>query len=81
VIVKKKRRGSAVIIEGPDPTDGDPGDQCFSCEYYCKEVTCPLLEALATNAVTLNPEGLMVRNCGFYKEFKRALGVIKGGKK
>ena len=51
-------------------------DQCYTCEYFLKGVTCPLLEALAMDVVSLNDD-VLVRNCGFYKEFKRRLYVIE----
>ena len=54
-------------------------DQCFTCEYFCKGVMCPLLEALAVGVASLSGE-VSVKNCGFYVEFKRTLKVIDGGK-
>lgn len=53
-------------------------DQCFSCEYFLKGVQCPLLEALAEKVVFLEGD-IMVRNCGFYKQFKRHLSILKPG--
>lgn len=50
-------------------------DQCFTCEYYLKGVSCPLLEALAMGVVELQSE-ILVRNCGFYKKFERHLKVV-----
>lgn len=50
-------------------------DQCYSCEYFVKGVSCPLLEALALGVVELNGE-IEVKNCGFYKEFKRKLRLL-----
>lgn len=50
-------------------------DQCYSCEYFLKGVSCPLLEALALGVVNLEGD-IMVRNCGFYKEFKRNLTLV-----
>ncbi|MBY0450061.1 MAG: hypothetical protein K2X01_05485 [Cyanobacteria bacterium] len=51
-------------------------DQCYSCEYFVKGVSCPLLEALALGVVELNGE-IEVKNCGFYKEFKRKLRLLE----
>lgn len=53
----------------------EPDDQCYSCEYFLKGVTCPLLEALALGVVNLDGD-VMVRNCGFYKKFHRALRLV-----
>ena len=50
-------------------------DQCYTCEYFVKGVSCPLLEALALGVVELNGE-IEVKNCGFYKEFKRKLRLL-----
>lgn len=50
-------------------------DQCYSCEYFLKGVSCPLLEALAMGVVMLEDD-LTVQNCGFYKQFKRKLRVL-----
>ena len=50
-------------------------DQCFSCEYFLKGVSCPLLEALALEVVQLNTD-ITVRNCGFYKKFERKLKLV-----
>jgi hypothetical protein len=54
----------------------DPDDQCASCQYFLKGVSCPLIEALGVGIVSLEIE-VSVTNCGFYKEFKRHLQVIK----
>lgn len=51
-------------------------DQCTACEYYAKGVSCPLLEALGQGVVHLE-DNLTVRNCGFYKEFRRTLKLVK----
>ena len=51
-------------------------DQCFTCEFFQKGVTCPLLEALGVGVVVLEDE-ITVRNCGFYKEFKRHLSLVR----
>jgi hypothetical protein len=51
-------------------------DQCYTCEYFLKGVMCPLLEALAVGVAHLDGD-IMVRNCGFYKEFKRHLHVVE----
>ena len=53
-------------------------DQCYSCEYFVKGVMCPLLEALAVGVASLEGD-VLVKNCGFYVEFKRHLQVIDGG--
>jgi hypothetical protein len=50
-------------------------DQCYSCEYFLKGVSCPLLEALGVGVAHLDGD-VLVRNCGFYKEFKRHLKLI-----
>lgn len=50
-------------------------DQCFSCDYYRKGVSCPLLEALAMGVVELQGD-VRVRNCGFYRKFERRLRVV-----
>ena len=51
-------------------------DQCITCENYAKGVACPLLEALGQGVVFLE-DNLTVSNCGFYKEFKRTLRIVK----
>jgi len=51
-------------------------DQCLSCDNYARGVACPLLEALGQGVVFLE-DSLTVTNCGFYKEFKRLLKVVK----
>ena len=51
-------------------------DQCITCENYAKGVACPLLEALGQGVVYLEGN-LTVSNCGFYKEFKRHLKLVK----
>lgn len=51
-------------------------DQCLTCENYAKGVACPLLEALGQGVVYLE-DNLTVTNCGFYKEFKRILKIVK----
>lgn len=50
-------------------------DQCYSCEYFLKGVSCPLLEALGVGVAHLDGD-VVVRNCGFYKEFKRHLQLV-----
>ena len=50
-------------------------DQCFNCEYFLKGVECPLLEALAEGVVSLEGD-IVVRNCGFFKLFKRHLTLV-----
>jgi hypothetical protein len=50
-------------------------DQCFTCEHFVRGVSCPLLEALGVGVVNLEGD-VIVRNCGFYKEFKRHLTVV-----
>ena len=51
-------------------------DQCITCENYSKGVACPLIEALGQGVVYLE-DSLTVTNCGFYKEFKRSLRIVK----
>lgn len=51
-------------------------DQCYTCEHFCKGVVCPLLEALAAGVAHLDGD-VLVKNCGFYIEFKRSLKVVK----
>lgn len=51
-------------------------DQCITCENYSRGVACPLIEALAQGVVFLE-DNMTVKNCGFYKEFKRTLRVVK----
>lgn len=55
-------------------------DQCLTCENYARGVACPLLEALGQGVVFLE-DNLTVTNCGFYKEFKRTLSLVKDTKK
>lgn len=50
-------------------------DQCYSCEYFLKGVMCPLLEALAVGVAHLEGD-VLVKNCGFYVEFKRHLHLV-----
>lgn len=54
----------------------EDSDQCITCENYAKGVACPLLEALGEGVVYLE-DSLSVTNCGFYKEFKRTLKIVK----
>jgi len=51
-------------------------DNCYTCEYFCKSVMCPLLEALATGIAHLEGD-VLVKNCGFYVPFERKLKVVK----
>lgn len=51
-------------------------DQCITCENYARGVACPLLEALGQGVVYLE-DNMTVTNCGFYKEFKRSLKLVK----
>lgn len=51
-------------------------DECINCNNFVQGVTCPLLNALGMNIVTLN-ENIYVTNCGFYNEFKRHLKILK----
>jgi hypothetical protein len=51
-------------------------DQCFSCEYIHRSITCPLMEALAMGIVELEGQ-VYVTNCGFYKKFERHLRIVK----
>lgn len=51
-------------------------DQCITCENYSRGVACPLLEALGEGVVFIE-DSLTVTNCGFYKEFKRTLKIVK----
>ncbi|MEM0951172.1 MAG: hypothetical protein AAGI66_03400 [Cyanobacteria bacterium P01_H01_bin.74] len=50
-------------------------DQCYSCEYFQKGVTCPLLEALGCGIAQLNSD-VLVKNCGFYVKFQRHLHIV-----
>ncbi|MEB3245691.1 MAG: hypothetical protein VKJ06_06880 [Vampirovibrionales bacterium] len=50
-------------------------DQCNTCAYFLRGVTCPLIEALGSGIVTLEIE-VNVTNCGFYKAFKRHLKLV-----
>lgn len=52
-------------------------DLCITCENYVKEIDCPLLAALALGDVFLE-DSLQVTSCGFYREFKRNLRIVKG---
>lgn len=51
-------------------------DQCTTCENYARGVACPLIEALGMGMVYLE-DNMTVANCGFYKEFKRNLKIVK----
>ena len=51
-------------------------DQCLTCENYSKGVACPLIEALAQGVVFIE-DSMIVTNCGFYKEFKRTLKLVR----
>lgn len=51
-------------------------DQCLTCENYSRGIACPLLEALGQGVVYLE-DSLTVTNCGFYKEFRRTLKLVK----
>ena len=55
-------------------------DLCLSCESYVKEFDCPLLGALVQGDVFIE-DSLIVTNCGFYKEFKRELYIVRNNKK
>lgn len=52
-------------------------DLCLSCINYVNNVNCPLLSALVQGDVFLE-DSLTVTKCGFYKEFKRYLHIVKG---
>lgn len=54
-------------------------DLCISCENYVKEFECPLLGALIQGDVFLE-DSLIVTKCGFYKEFKRVLHIVRNNK-
>ncbi len=51
-------------------------DLCINCENYVHDLDCPLLSALAQGDVFLEGS-LQVTSCGFYKEFRRNLRVVK----
>lgn len=51
-------------------------DQCLTCENYAKGIACPLIEALGQGYVYIE-ESMIVTNCGFYKEFKRTLKIVR----
>lgn len=51
-------------------------DQCGFCENYKNAVACPLLQALAFGYVSLEGS-LVVTNCGFFKEHKRHLKIVR----
>ncbi len=73
------------IINGVMYSDGEKvyvedEDLCLSCENYVKEFDCPLLGALVQGDVLLE-DSMIVKRCGFYKEFKRVLYIIKDDKK
>ena len=53
----------------------EKSDQCYSCEYFLKGPSCPLLEALSTGMVELNGD-LTVQNCGLYKKLVRHLKLV-----
>ena len=55
-------------------------DQCLTCENYARGVACPLLEALGQGVVYLE-DSMTVTNCGFYKEFKRNLRIVRNEEK
>lgn len=55
-------------------------DICLSCENYVKVFDCPLLGALVQGDVYLE-DSLIVKKCGFYKEFKRVLHIVRNNKK
>ena len=52
-------------------------DLCISCQNYVEDLNCPLLSALAQGDVFLE-NSLQVTDCGFYREFKRKLHIVKG---
>lgn len=55
-------------------------DICLTCENYVKEFDCPLINALVLGDVYLE-DSLIVTRCGFYKEFKRVLHIVKDNNK
>ena len=55
-------------------------DLCSTCENYVKEFDCPLLGALVQGDVFIE-DNLIVTSCGFYKEFKRELRIVRNIKK
>lgn len=55
-------------------------DQCQTCTNFAQGVACPLLQALGMGVVVMQ-DNMYVTNCGFYKEFKRHLRVIKNDDK
>ena len=54
----------------------EDNDQCNSCEHYKKKIACPLIEALGQGVVFLDSD-MSVTNCGFYKEYKRLLKIVR----
>ncbi len=55
-------------------------DICVNCENYVKEFACPLLNALVQGDVFLE-DSLVVTRCGFYREFRRVLRIVRNNKK
>ena len=55
-------------------------DLCQNCENYVKEFDCPLLGALIQGTVFIE-DSLVVKRCGFYKEFKRVLHIVRNNTK
>ena len=51
-------------------------DQCQTCDHFSRGIACPLLQALGMGVVTM-ADNMNVTSCGFYKEFKRHLMVVK----
>ena len=51
-------------------------DICNSCKNYVKNFECPLLAALTEGDVFLEGS-LIVTRCGFYKEFRRTLHLVR----
>jgi len=54
-------------------------DLCLTCENYVKVFDCPLLSALVSGDVYLE-DSIVVKRCGFFKEFKRVLHIVRNNK-
>ncbi len=69
-----------VMYSDGDKVYVEDEDLCLTCENYVREFDCPLLGALVQGDVFLE-DSLIVSRCGFYKEFKRVLHIVRNNKK
>lgn len=66
-----------MYVDNKEQVQIEQDDQCYSCKHFSKEVSCPLLEALALGVVILVHD-TQVQNCSFFKDKHNHLRIVKG---